>query len=408
MTDDVALLGEQQDLVPWLSCADLFLLPSAQESFGLAALEAMACEVPVVASNVGGLPEIIEDGVTGFVCAPEAVDLMAERGVALLTDASLRRSIAAAAVRLVQARYCTDSVVPFSRRSTSKCSGGRSPPRNPVSLPPIDTRPFFRPVTRSIVALLRSLTSAGWTRPTVAGNWQVRHVAAHLLDTALRTLSAGRDGASMPRPDRTIASERDLAAFINELNASWIHATDRLSPNVLTICTTARAASSRTTSKACRSKDGREFRVVGRRDESETWFHVARELTEIWHHGAQIRDAVDAGPFEDPRWLQVVLEVAVRGLPHAYRGIAASPGRTIELDVTGPSGGRWLLVRRETGWESSGGRHAEPDGHGNHERRDGVAAALQRAVAGRGRADGSPRRRHRARPSLPSRQLSVI
>ena len=60
-------LGEQHDLVPCLSVADLFLLPSAQESFGLAALEAMACEVPVVASSVGGLPEIIEDGVTGFV-----------------------------------------------------------------------------------------------------------------------------------------------------------------------------------------------------------------------------------------------------------------------------------------------------------------------------------------------------
>ena len=59
--------------MPWLSIADLFLLPSAQESFGLAALEAMACEVPVVASNVGGLPEIIEDGVTGFVCPPDAV-----------------------------------------------------------------------------------------------------------------------------------------------------------------------------------------------------------------------------------------------------------------------------------------------------------------------------------------------
>ena len=49
--------------------ADLFLLPSAQESFGLAALEAMACEVPVVASHVGGLPEVIEHGVTGFLHA---------------------------------------------------------------------------------------------------------------------------------------------------------------------------------------------------------------------------------------------------------------------------------------------------------------------------------------------------
>jgi N-acetyl-alpha-D-glucosaminyl L-malate synthase BshA len=113
LTDDVAFVGEQHELVPWLSVADLFLLPSAQESFGLAALEAMACEVPVVASNVGGLPEIIEDGVTGFVCPPDAVSLMAERGIALLTDAALHASIAGKAAEIVRTRYCTDLVVPM-------------------------------------------------------------------------------------------------------------------------------------------------------------------------------------------------------------------------------------------------------------------------------------------------------
>ena len=110
--DDVLLVGEQHDLVPWLSIANVFLLPSAQESFGLAALEAMACELPVVASNVGGLPEIIEDGVTGFVCPPDAVGEMAERGIALLTDAALHASIARNAAALVRERYCTDLVVP--------------------------------------------------------------------------------------------------------------------------------------------------------------------------------------------------------------------------------------------------------------------------------------------------------
>ncbi len=110
--DDVTFAGEQHDLVPWLSSADLFLLPSSEESFGLAALEAMACEVPVVASNVGGLPEIIEDGVTGFVCPPNAVEAMAERGIALLTDSTLREFITRAAANMVRTRYCSDLVVP--------------------------------------------------------------------------------------------------------------------------------------------------------------------------------------------------------------------------------------------------------------------------------------------------------
>jgi N-acetyl-alpha-D-glucosaminyl L-malate synthase BshA len=110
---DVTFLGEQHDLVPLLSVADLFLLPSSQESFGLAALEAMACAVPVVASNVGGLPEIIEDGVTGFVCPPNAVDLMADRSVEVLTDPALRESIGRAAAALVHERYCTELIVPL-------------------------------------------------------------------------------------------------------------------------------------------------------------------------------------------------------------------------------------------------------------------------------------------------------
>ena len=73
----VEALGAQEDVIPLLSAADVFLLPSAQESFGLAALEAMACEVPVVASNVGGLPEVIEHGVTGFLHDPADLDGMA-------------------------------------------------------------------------------------------------------------------------------------------------------------------------------------------------------------------------------------------------------------------------------------------------------------------------------------------
>jgi N-acetyl-alpha-D-glucosaminyl L-malate synthase BshA len=108
----VDFVGEQPDLVPWLSSADLFLLPSSQESFGMAALEAMACEVPVVASRVGGLPEVIQDGVTGYLCAPDDIAGMAERAVALAKDASLRKSIGQAAAQHVRTNFCEGTVVP--------------------------------------------------------------------------------------------------------------------------------------------------------------------------------------------------------------------------------------------------------------------------------------------------------
>jgi L-malate glycosyltransferase len=113
LADAVVFLGEQQDPVPWLSVADLFLLPSAQESFGLAALEAMACGVPVVASRVGGLPEIIDDGATGVLCPPDAVNEMAERAVALLIDRDQREAMADRAADVVRTRYCVDRIVPL-------------------------------------------------------------------------------------------------------------------------------------------------------------------------------------------------------------------------------------------------------------------------------------------------------
>jgi L-malate glycosyltransferase len=110
---DVEFLGGQDQVLPLLSASDVFLLPSAQESFGLAALEAMACEVPVIASRVGGLPEVIDDGVSGFLHDPEDLEGMAKSAVRLLTDAGLHRRVADAACRTAHERFCDEDIVPM-------------------------------------------------------------------------------------------------------------------------------------------------------------------------------------------------------------------------------------------------------------------------------------------------------
>jgi N-acetyl-alpha-D-glucosaminyl L-malate synthase BshA len=116
LEEDVVALGEQEDVRQYLSIADLFLLPSATESFGLVALEAMACDVPVVASRVGGLPEVVEDGVSGFLHAPDDTAGMAASGVAILTDPALRDRLTAAGRQLVHERFCADRIVPLYER----------------------------------------------------------------------------------------------------------------------------------------------------------------------------------------------------------------------------------------------------------------------------------------------------
>ncbi len=107
LTDDVAFAGPVRNLPPLLRASDLFLLPSAHESFGLAALEAMSCGVPVVGSRTGGLPEVVEHGVTGLLAAPGDVDEMAALVLRALSDDALRASLSRAArdraVRLFRA-----------------------------------------------------------------------------------------------------------------------------------------------------------------------------------------------------------------------------------------------------------------------------------------------------------------
>ena len=111
--DDVLFLGTHTSVHELLSCADLFLLPSASESFGLVALEAMACGAPVVASNVGGLPEVIDDGVTGYLHEIGDIDGMAASAVHVLKDEERWRAVSEAGRALAVERYSADLVAPL-------------------------------------------------------------------------------------------------------------------------------------------------------------------------------------------------------------------------------------------------------------------------------------------------------
>ena len=110
--DDVRFLGKQDPVEEILSIADVFLMPSGSETFGLAALEAMACEVPVVATDVGGLPELIVHGETGFLCPLDDVEAFTECTRRLLTDDELHDEMASAARRRAVETFDIDRVVP--------------------------------------------------------------------------------------------------------------------------------------------------------------------------------------------------------------------------------------------------------------------------------------------------------
>ncbi len=107
----VRFLGKIDSVAPLLAGADLFLLPSQTESFGLSALEALACGVPVVASNVGGLPDVVRHDVTGWLHELEDVEGMAQSAVRALTDTALWRRTSDAASADARARFSVNDVV---------------------------------------------------------------------------------------------------------------------------------------------------------------------------------------------------------------------------------------------------------------------------------------------------------
>jgi glycosyltransferase involved in cell wall biosynthesis len=105
-------MGKQDRVHEKLAMADVLLMPSEMESFGLAALEAMACEVVPVATRVGGVPEVIDHGETGFMGEVGDLDTLAEYALEVLRDEARLRAMGKEARKRARARFCSDKIIP--------------------------------------------------------------------------------------------------------------------------------------------------------------------------------------------------------------------------------------------------------------------------------------------------------
>ena len=123
VADRVRFLGRQDQIEEITATADLYLLPSELESFGLSALEAMACGVPVIGSDAGGLPEVVKHGETGYLLPVGDVEGMAARAVEILRDDKLRREMGAASRRRAEALFGAERVVPQYERYYERVLG---------------------------------------------------------------------------------------------------------------------------------------------------------------------------------------------------------------------------------------------------------------------------------------------
>jgi uncharacterized protein (TIGR03083 family) len=223
---------------------------------------------------------------------------------------------------------------------------------------PLLVTDLFPPLHAELIALLRSLEPDDWIRPTVCPLWTVHDIAAHLLDDDLRRLSFHRDRYPPPaRPrDETAAA---LVEFINGMNAEWVAAARRLSPRVIVDLLEFTGPQ---VSALFDSLDpfGPALFAVSWAGEtrSENWFDLGRDYTERWLHQQQIRDATGAPGLLERRWMHPALDLFVRAVPHTYREVTREEGTAVQLEITGPAGGSWALLRTAEGWRLYAGRPA--------------------------------------------------
>jgi N-acetyl-alpha-D-glucosaminyl L-malate synthase BshA len=126
LSKDVFFLGKQDLVQEKLGVGDLFLLPSELESFGLAALEAMACEMPVIATDVGGLPEVVTPGVDGYLIPPRDVEAGAKAALRILTSPDRGRAMGKQARINAKAKYCANDVIPQYERYYQRVLDGKA------------------------------------------------------------------------------------------------------------------------------------------------------------------------------------------------------------------------------------------------------------------------------------------
>ncbi len=227
---------------------------------------------------------------------------------------------------------------------------------------PIHTVDLFPALHAQLLTLLRQLEPQDWLKPTVAVPWSVKDMVAHLLDTDMRRLSSQRDGFTPPATEPPPATYHDLVELLNRLNAEWVRAAQRLSPQLLIalleligpqvhhLFTTLDPLAPARASVAWAGESA-----------SLNWFDIAREYTEKWHHQQHIREAVGAPLLTSRQWLYPALDTFLRGLPHTYRGVSANEGSNLVISISGEAGGEWTLSRRRQNWQLYQGTVAEAD-----------------------------------------------
>ncbi len=216
---------------------------------------------------------------------------------------------------------------------------------------PINTVDLFPKLHIQLIQLLKSLDHDDWQKTTACTPWSVKDVTAHLLDGQVRRLSFQRDNLPFVEPEAPISNQQELIGFLDQLNAGWIKATQRISPTLLIAFLELTGPHVHKLFKSLDNDAPALFSVGWAGDESSPhWFDIAREYTEQCMHQQHIRDAVNEPGLVTHQHMHPVLDTFMRALPHNYRHIEASEGEGVAVIIEGEAGGEWSLLRQQERW----------------------------------------------------------
>ncbi|MFI7639562.1 maleylpyruvate isomerase family mycothiol-dependent enzyme [Nonomuraea sp. NPDC049400] len=222
--------------------------------------------------------------------------------------------------------------------------------------PAIDVRPLLAEQQAAFIDLLRRLDNGEWARPTICPGWSVKDVAAHVLGDHIGRLSMHRDGYHVLHPQDGEA----FPGFLDRINDEWVTAARRISPPMLIELL---SAMGNQIVEFWQTVDldtlGGPVRWAGP-EPVPYWLDVAREYTEYWTHHQQICDATGRTGLTGPHYLGPVLDTFLRALPHTLRDVTAPEGTTVQVNVTGPSGGVWTCTHGSDRWRLRPRAHQQP------------------------------------------------
>ena len=213
--------------------------------------------------------------------------------------------------------------------------------------PPVDVRPLLGPMRAALKELLADLRDRDWDAPTTPG-WTVADTVAHLIAGDAQKLAFLRDGGPGPTPH----DGESLPAFIDRINEEWVVAFRRLTPRILLGLIDWFSPHIEAMYAGLDLDElGAPVSWAGP-DPAPRWLDVAREFTERWVHQQQIREAVGAPLLDDPRFLQTVVDVYLRALPHVLetQALDREEGTLVEVELTGAVSGHWYVRREPDGW----------------------------------------------------------